>query len=234
MTNYSLTILLISILFCTVSTVLTIMLKRANNNQEKLLAEMRATLGTQQNNAEDQEEQKGNYRTANIFDDNLRAEELTTRLQHPRLTMQQCGSSPATPERYGYIQSMVEKGMNAQEIASMFSMSLHETTQLVTLIKMARQPQPCNNEGHLPVQESAGNQNMHSATLDQTVRLYAHKQAPAPRLSGTINKSIKLARWLKGRALAPCLRKQGSREPPPHPLPRDQGIPYHPVPAGYT
>jgi hypothetical protein len=51
------------------------------------------------------------------------------------------------------------------------------------------------------------------------------------RIPVTVNKSFKLARWLKGRALAPYLRKQSSREPPPHPLPRDQGIPYHPLPA---
>ncbi len=232
MTSYSIAILLISILFCTVSTVLTIMLKRANNNQEKLLAEMRAALEAGQNNAEDQEEQRGTCRTANIFDDNLRAAELTTRLQYPRLTMQQCGPSPATPERYHYIQSMVDNGMNAQEIASMLSMSLHETTQLVTLIKMVRQPQP-NNEEFLPVQEIAGNHNMRSSTLDQPGRQYVKKQAPALQIYNTVNKSIKLARWLKGRALAPYLRKQSSREPPPHPLPRDQGIPCHPVP-GYT
>jgi hypothetical protein len=233
MTSYSLTILLISILFCTVSTVLTIMLKRANSKQEKLLAEMRATLEARQNNTETQEEQKENYPAANIFDDNLRTAELTTRLQHPRLTMQQCGSSPATPERYHYIQSMVEKGMNAQEIASMLSMSLHETTQIVTLIKMVRQPQSWNEE-RLSAQEIADNQEIRSAKLAQPGKQPVHKQIPAPQLSGTVNRSIKLARWLKGRALAPYLRRQSSREPPPHPLPRDHGIPYQPVPTGYT
>ncbi len=234
MTSYSIAILLISILFCTVSTVLTIMLKRSNNNQGKLLAEMRAALEVQQTNAEYQDEQKGNCRTVNIFDDNLRTAELTTRLQHPRLTMQQGSSSPATPERYQYIQSMVEKGMNAQEIASMLSMSLHETTQLVTLIKMVRQPQP-SNEGHLPTQEIASSQDMRPATLAKPGRQGSYKQAPNRQLPDAINKSIKLARWLKGRALGPYLRKQSSREPPPpHPLPRDQGAPCLPVPTGYT
>ena len=233
MTSYSIAILLISILFCTVSTVLTLMLKRSNNNKEKLLAEMRVTLEARRNNAEGQDEQKGLDQTTNFFDDNLRAAELTTRLQHPRLTMQQCGSSPATPERYHYIQSMVAKGMNAQEIASMLSMSLHETTQIVTLIKIVHPSQPCNEERQ-PVQEIAANQNLRLATLDQLRKPSSSKQAPTPQLSGTVNKSIKLVRWLKGRALVPCLRKQSSREPPRHPLPRDQGIPCRPVPTGYT
>jgi hypothetical protein len=232
MTTYSLTILLISILFCTVSTVLAIMLKRSNNNQGKLLAEMRATLEARQDNAENQDEQRESCRAGNIFDDNLRTAELTTRLQHPRLSMQQCGSSPATPERYRYIQSMVEKGMNAEEIAAMLSMSLHETTQLVTLIKMARQPQP-NNEEYLSAQEIAASQ-MRPAALMQSGRQDNKKPAPTPKQSGAINKSIKLARWLKGRALGPYLRKQSSREPPPHPLPRDQGAPCLPVQTGYT
>jgi hypothetical protein len=232
MTSYSLAILLISILFCTVSTVLAIMLKRSNNNQEKLLAEMRATLEARQDSVENQDEQKESCQTVNIFDDNLRTAELTTRLQHPRLSMQHCGSSPATPERYRYIQSMVEKGMNAEEIAAMLSMSLHETTQLVTLIKMARQPQSCNNE-HLPELEIADSQ-MRPAALMLSGRQDNKKPAPASKQSGTINKSIKLARWLKGRALGPYLRKQSSREPPPHPLPRDQGVPCLPVPTGYT
>ena len=233
MTSYSITILLISILFCTVSTVLTIMLKRSNNNQQKLLEEMRASLEARQDNADGQNEQKGDCRTATIFDDNLRTAELTTRLQHPRLTVQQCGSSHATPERYHYIQSMVEKGMNAEEIAPMLSMSLHETTQLVTLIKMVRQPQP-SNDGHLPAQEIADNQEMQSATLALSDRQYSPQRASTPKLSGAIKKSIKLARWLKGRALGPYLRKQSSREPPRHPLPRDQGANTLPVPTGYT
>ena len=232
MTTYSITILLISILFCTVSIVLAIMLKRSNTNQEKLLAEMRTALEARQDNTENLDEQRESCRAGNIFDDNLRTAELTTRLQQPRLSMQQCGSSPATPERYRYIRSMVEKGMNAEEIAAMLSMSLHETTQLVTLIKMARQPQSCNNE-QLPVPEIANGQ-MRPATLVQSGRQDNKKPAPAPKQSGAINKSIKLARWLKGRALGPYLRKQSSREPPPHPLPRDQGTPCLPVPTGYT
>jgi hypothetical protein len=232
MTTYSITILLISILFCTISTVLAIMLKRSNNNHEKVLAEMRTALEARQDNTENLDEQREANQAGNIFDDNLRTAELTTRLQQPRLSMQQCGSSPATPERYRYIQSMVAKGMNAEEIAAMLSMSLHEITQLVTLIKMARQPQAYNNE-QLPVPEIAASQ-MRPAALMQSDRQDNKKPAPTPKQSSAINKSIKLARWLKGRALGPYLRKQSSREPPPHPLPRDQGAPCLPVPTGYT
>jgi hypothetical protein len=59
--------------------------------------------------------------------------------------MQQSGYSPDTPERYRYIQSMTEKGLNAQDIAAMISISLHEATQLVTLTRMARPLQRHND-----------------------------------------------------------------------------------------
>lgn len=138
MTRYHIAILLTGVLFCTVSILLAIMLKRSNSNKDKQLAEMQAALNGLQNGFAGKEKQIKDEPAVNIFDDNLRAAELTTRLQQPRLTMQQSGYVPAAPERYRYIQPMAEKGMSAHEIASMLSMSLHEATQLVTLARVAR------------------------------------------------------------------------------------------------
>ena len=137
MTRYHIAILLIGVL-CTVSILLAIMLKRSNSNKDKLLTEMQATLNGLQDSSAGERMHIKDEPAVNIFDDNLRAAELTTRLQQPRLTMQQSGYVPAAPERYRYIQPMAEKGLSAQEIASMLSMSLHEATQLVTLTRVAR------------------------------------------------------------------------------------------------
>ncbi|MDD3815410.1 MAG: hypothetical protein PHZ02_12290 [Desulfocapsaceae bacterium] len=146
MTRYHMAILLTGVLFCTISSVLAITLKRSKSNKDKLLTKTQATLNSPENGCAGTESYiKDKPITNNIFDDNLRTAELTTRLQQPRLTLQQRGYSPATPERYCYIQSMAEKGMSAQDIASMLSLSLHEATQLVTLIRVAR-PQQKHND----------------------------------------------------------------------------------------
>lgn len=145
MPRYHITILLIGILLCTVSFVLALMLKRSNRNKDKLLTEMQETLNGLQNGLTIKENQINEEPVVNIFDVTLRAAELTTRLQRPRLSFQQNGYSPAVPERYGYIQSMAERGLSAKEIASMLSMSLHEATQLVTLTRVARSQQRVNN-----------------------------------------------------------------------------------------
>lgn len=230
MTNYSIAILLTSILFCTASTVLAVMLRRANSNKDKLLSEMQAVMDALQNGVAGQGKQLEGAQTATIFDDHLRTAELTTRLQQPRLTMQQRGQSPATPERYRYIQSMVMKGMGAQEIASTFSMSLAETTQLVALIRVAV-PRQQESDMPLPVQAMAVKRNRAPSAREQETRPFMQKLDPAPRRAGTVDKSFKLARWLKGRTFAPCLRKQRSREPPRQPLPQAEGIPCCPLPG---
>ncbi|MBU0665463.1 MAG: hypothetical protein KJ990_13090 [Proteobacteria bacterium] len=233
MSSYPITILLTSILFCTGTTVLTCMLKRSNRRKDKLLTDMQATLDSLHLGLADNGDRQETDYTKNIFDDNMRTAELTTRLQQSRLTVQQCGYSPATPERYRYIQSMVIKGMNAQEIADTLSMSLHETTQIISLIKVAH-PQQDGNKKTLPLQEPADNENPPPATREQQIRQSAHKQPPALRTAGTVNKSIKLARWLKLRAVVPwSLRKQSSREPPARPSPQPERLSCRPLP-GYT
>jgi len=64
--------------------------------------------------------------------------ELTTEFQKPRLKNHAGHNASAPPERYSYIHTLMEKGMTDEDIASLLSISLHETRQLVNLSKLAR------------------------------------------------------------------------------------------------
>ena len=209
-----------------------------------MLAEMQAAVMTLQGGLKGGKNQTRTDQSTNplndTFDDNLRAAEITTRLQQPRLTAQQGSSASAAPERYRYLQTMVEKGLSAQEIASTLSMSLPEITQLITLIRVAN-PQHEINEPPLSsspeltqsefIPTPATPKNQTDSSRNDTT------QVTTPRISGTANKSRKLARWLKrfnSQNLSPCFpNKQSGREPPRQPLPQDIGISCHPLP-GYT
>ncbi|MFH2123555.1 MAG: hypothetical protein ABIJ50_08765 [Pseudomonadota bacterium] len=232
MSSYPIAILLTSILFCTGTTVLAIMLTRSNRNKDKLLTEMQATLARRHPGITDDEHHHGDEVTTHIFDDHMREAELTTRLQQSRLTAQHCGHSPA-PERYRYIHSMVRQGMNAQEIAATLSMSVHEISQIISLIQVAH-PRQEDSKKPVSLQQSPDNRESTSAIKKQPTRRSAQNQSSASMTACTVNKSIKLAKWLKLRAVSPwCLRKQSSREPPVRPSPQAEGISCRPLP-GYT
>lgn len=84
------------------------------------------------------ESEKREEQTSEHFNIRLARAELTTNLQGPRLFCRHLSGKPEAPERYDYIQTMSEKGMPPQEIASLLSMSPYETDQLVRLSKLAR------------------------------------------------------------------------------------------------
>lgn len=79
------------------------------------------------------------YDRINEFQNSLDEAELTTRLQQPRLQAKDINSSPVTPEKYTYIRSLHEKGMDAEEIASILGISALEAEQLVALSRIARE-----------------------------------------------------------------------------------------------
>lgn len=72
------------------------------------------------------------------FQNSLGEAELTTRLQQSRMNAEDGNSSGATPEKYRYIRSLHEKGMDAEEIASILGISSQEAGQLVALAEIAR------------------------------------------------------------------------------------------------
>lgn len=82
------------------------------------------------------QELKARTDTAATFKTSLNEAEITTRLQQPRLSAQH-RDSIKTPERYQFIQSLTERGMDGEEIASVLSISTHEADQLVKLSKLA-------------------------------------------------------------------------------------------------
>lgn len=240
MTTSTIAILLMSTLGCLGASAGIFVLMRANRRKEQLLTELQNTLERstppcQDNNTEDA-----------LFGDNLRTAALTTRLQQPRLAVQQtCHAN--TPERYSYIKSLVAKGMDAQEIAALLSMSIHETTQIITLLnvaqpqlkEMAKNAEParvtCGGgepETGAPSAQLACNTREHqpSATL-QTNDEHIPGNSIKPR-----TRSMKLARWMRNRTFStsPSRAKTG-RHPPPvilHPH-GERGRPLSPLP-GYS
>ena len=71
------------------------------------------------------------------FQNSLDEAELATRMQQPRMHAIEGGSQGNTPEKYRYIRSLHEKGMSAEEIASILKISSLEAEQLVSLAKIA-------------------------------------------------------------------------------------------------
>jgi hypothetical protein len=73
------------------------------------------------------------------FQNNLGKAELATKLLKPRLDENHThGRARNTPERYNYINSLMEKDLSVEEIASILTISTHEARQLVTLVKIAQ------------------------------------------------------------------------------------------------
>ncbi|MFT5726663.1 MAG: hypothetical protein ACI8PB_000785 [Desulforhopalus sp.] len=71
------------------------------------------------------------------FQNSIDNAELTTRFQSTRLKAAHTSSSENSsfhaPEKYSYIRTLSEKGMDSDEIAALLSISPHEASQLVTL-----------------------------------------------------------------------------------------------------
>jgi len=73
------------------------------------------------------------------FAKNLHEAGITTELQQPRLNAQSALSKATIPEKYSFIASMTQKGMNGEEIASLLSISREEAEQLVSLSRIAHE-----------------------------------------------------------------------------------------------
>lgn len=73
-----------------------------------------------------------------VFQKNLQAAELTTKLQKPRLDAQHNVTAGTPPGKYSNIQSLADQGISVEEIASIFAVSTHEAQQLVNLSRIAQ------------------------------------------------------------------------------------------------
>lgn len=72
------------------------------------------------------------------FNNSMKETTVTTKLQSKR--NQDC-TNFTTPEKYQYIISLTQKGMQAEEIATILSISEHEARQLVSLAKISANAQ---------------------------------------------------------------------------------------------
>ncbi|WP_163339264.1 hypothetical protein [Desulfopila sp. IMCC35008] len=128
----TLTILALILVLC-----LIFLFRRKNNRlSAKLLSTETNLLNTQQELLELRQKLDSTLE----FQKSLHEAEITTRLQQPRLEVQHANSSVKAPERYHYIKSLSEKGMGAEEIANILSISAHEASQLVTLSRLVASP----------------------------------------------------------------------------------------------
>jgi hypothetical protein len=74
---------------------------------------------------------------AETFENRLGTAELTTKLQQPRLGSAYTSERQRhSPEKYGFIHSLAQRGMSAEEIAAILTISAYEARQLVTLAKI--------------------------------------------------------------------------------------------------
>lgn len=76
--------------------------------------------------------------TPPAFDNLVSETTITTKLQSKR---NQDSQDFTTPEKYQYIISLTKKGMKAEEISSILSISEHEARQLVSLAKISANSQ---------------------------------------------------------------------------------------------
>ncbi|MGW8195625.1 MAG: hypothetical protein ACWGOX_15310, partial [Desulforhopalus sp.] len=73
------------------------------------------------------------------FQHDLDKAELTVPRRQPEIRARERHGAGHPPEKYCYIRSLSEKGMDAREIASILAISRQEAEQLVTLTKIARE-----------------------------------------------------------------------------------------------
>jgi hypothetical protein len=132
--NTHIVLILFSLLLCSVATWRSIMFKKKVDEQTKLLAETNENLEEARRKLLDV---KKIARNTKGFNDSLSQAEITTRLQKSRLSTQSHNRGLSPPERYRYVHSLATTGMSPQEIATVLSISIHESNQLVNLSKLA-------------------------------------------------------------------------------------------------
>lgn len=125
-------------LLCTLLAIVIILLKKQNIKLASQLQHTRQTLNETRQHLDEASHQ---LKEMSNFQQSMVEAQLTTRLQTTRAgvkSLEQC----TTPEKYQYIYALTEKGMDADEIASVLSISRHEATQLVTLAQIAYKNKP--------------------------------------------------------------------------------------------
>jgi len=82
---------------------------------------------------EELKELHNKHNKTKLFKNKLTEAELTTHLQHSRLSAQTSVPNSSIPEKYSFVHTLIKKNMGSDEIASILAISTGEAEQLVTL-----------------------------------------------------------------------------------------------------
>lgn len=119
---------------CSILVLWIILIKRQNI---KLASQLQGVKHTLAEKIRQLDETKYQIKEMSDFQQSMAEAQLTTRLQTQRVSLQ--GQEKATtPEKYQYILSLTEKGMNSEDISSLLSISRHEADQLVNLAQLSQ------------------------------------------------------------------------------------------------
>ncbi len=119
-------------ILCFVLVLWIILIKRQNIKLASQLQGIKHTLAEKERQFN---ETKHQLKEMSNFQQSMAEAQLTTRLQTQRVSLQG-QEKTTTPEKYQYILSLTEKGMDADDISSLLSISRHEAEQLVNLAQL--------------------------------------------------------------------------------------------------
>lgn len=114
--------------------VMLLLVKKENKLLSRQLTETTVSLEQVRKQLADLQEK---HEKIKVFQNSLREAELTTKLQKPRLDSLNQGADSSAPDKYRYFQTLAQKDMSVEEIASILSISTHEAEQLISLSKLA-------------------------------------------------------------------------------------------------
>ena len=117
------------------TTIKVVSLKKTNGRLTRKLSETTSSFNRNRKQLATLQDKQA---TAEGFQRDLNKAELTAQLQKPRTSLQASSGSSNAPEKYSYIHSLIQKGMSAEEIGSILTISTHEAKQLVTLSAIAK------------------------------------------------------------------------------------------------
>lgn len=112
-----------------------VVLKKENAHLSRQLAETSSALDSTRTELSSLQDK---LQKTEEFETSLAEAELAKKLRAPRTTIQNPETNHNTPEKYGFVHSLAQKGLSSDEIASVLTISPHEARQLVTLAKIAQ------------------------------------------------------------------------------------------------
>lgn len=133
--HLSLFLLGIPAVLCVVLLIMVVIVKKENRLLVRQLTETTVSLELTRKQLDEHQARQAEIK---VFQNNLQAAELTTRLQKPRLDAQHKAPTGTPPGKYSNIKSLTDQGMSVKEIAATLAVSTHEAQQLVNLSRIAQ------------------------------------------------------------------------------------------------